>query len=59
MFREKVNDNLLAAMCKALRTTMTVAQGDAVRFITAECDAAGVTDARAHLSTRAHLVRTQ
>ena len=46
MFREKVTDNLLSAMCKALRTTMTVAQGDAIRFITAECDAAGVTDAR-------------
>jgi len=46
MFRERINDNTLAAMCRALNTTMTIKQGDAVRFITAECDAIGITDPR-------------
>lgn len=46
MYRDKINDVWLAALCKTLNTTMTRIQGDAVRFITSECDQYGITDNR-------------
>lgn len=42
MFRERITDELLAAFCVEFKTTLTKAQGDAWRFITAECDALGI-----------------
>lgn len=42
MYRPRITDELLAAICKSLKTTMTKKQGDAVRFIADECDADGM-----------------
>lgn len=46
MFRELITDELLAEFCRRFKTTLTRAQGDAWRFIAAECDALGITDVR-------------
>lgn len=46
MYAEKITDQLLANICKALKTTMTKVQGDAVRLIAQECDFYEITDAR-------------
>ena len=46
MFHELITDELLAAFCEEFKTTLTRAQGDAWRYIAAECDALAITDER-------------
>lgn len=46
MYAEKITDQLLANICKALKTTMTKEQGNAVRLIAQECDFYEIKDAR-------------